>query len=445
MLKSNKTQYAKIKQKVKDKKYFCNKGRFLVSEFVDDLLSSYILKTIEETGTMYIYNPHEGIYVEKVEIEIKKILTELLRNHVTNNTLNHVLLHIGGRTTVKIKVFQKDDNILCLQNGLYNLNSSKFMDFTPDIVKISKLPVYYNIEARCDKFMKFLNEILPEEKHRLVQEIFGFTLMTSYVYHKAILFLGAGSNGKSILLSTLTAMLGLDNISSESLGRLCNNRFAGSSLLGKMANVCSDISAISLSDTGMFKALTGNDYIVAEKKFKPQFKFKSYAKLFFSGNEFPKVYDTSYGFFRRWILIFFPKQFVEGKNAKLNLLKELTTKEELSGIFNWAVEGYRHLSQNQKFSFDMTPKQVREIWLKETNPEYRFFQNYVKHDVDGWISKKDLYDRYSDYIKSSGKHILPPPNVFGKNVKLLRENADFNYFSDRRKGQKNGYAGIKFS
>ena len=64
----------------------------------------------------------------------------------------------------------------------------------------------------------------------------------------------------------------------------------------------------------MFKALTGEDFITAERKNKDPFSFRPYARFLFSCNEIPRNYgDKSEGFYRRLIIIRFEKSVPKGR------------------------------------------------------------------------------------------------------------------------------------
>jgi len=72
------------------------------------------------------------------------------------------------------------------------------------------------------------------------------------------------------------------------------------------------------------------------------FPFVNRAKLTFSCNVVPEVYEDTTAFFRRWIIIQFPHTFDSAKADK-DLPKKLTTAEEFSGILNFALEGLNRL------------------------------------------------------------------------------------------------------
>ena len=65
----------------------------------------------------------------------------------------------------------------------------------------------------------------------------------------------------------------------------------------------------------------------------------------------PYIYDDSDAFHRRWIIIIFREQFIKGyPGTDPQMIQKLSTSEELSGILNWALEGYIRLRKQKNFS-----------------------------------------------------------------------------------------------
>lgn len=130
--------------------------------------------------------------------------------------------------------------------------------------------------------------------------------MPNTTFQRSLLLVGAGENGKSVYLSLATALIGRDNISTRTLHELAENRFAAADLFGKLANISADISATELREVDLFKRLTGEDRITAERKYSPAFDFTPYARLLFSGQEVPPSHDASHAYQRRWMVLRFP-------------------------------------------------------------------------------------------------------------------------------------------
>jgi len=212
---------------------------------------------------------------------------------------------------------------------------------------------------------------------------------------------GSGANGKSTLLEVLKAFLGRDNIASIPLQQL-SRRFTASQLFGKLANIYPDLPSEAFRETGVFKVITGGDQISAEVKYSINFQnFVNYAKMIFSANKIPETSDESDAFFRRWLLINFPNKF-EGEEADTLLAKKLTTAEELSGIFNWAIVGSRRLIKRGGFEHYETDK-VRVEYRRMSSSLLAFVEDCV--EVAGgeeWVSKEEFYNAYIGYCKAEG-------------------------------------------
>ncbi len=103
-----------------------------------------------------------------------------------------------------------------------------------------------------------------------------------------------------------------------------------------------------------------------EEKFKNPVYFENYAKLIFSANELPYTDDTSDVFFRRWIILDFPYQFVdvpdiENENERQKdptIDEQLHTQQELSGVLNWALGGLDHLLKQNRFSENTHSREI---------------------------------------------------------------------------------------
>jgi putative DNA primase/helicase len=168
----------------------------------------------------------------------------------------------------------------------------------------------------------------------------------------------------------------------------------------------------ALSGTGYFKMLTGGDTISAEYKFRDRFEFKNYAKLLFSCNKVPESPDDTTAFFRRWIIINFPNQFLEGDpKTDPDLLAKLTTEEELSGTFNWAIEGLERLLQNRRFSTGKSVEETREQYIRSSDPIKAFAMDRIEEKAGNIVSKDDVYRAFLEYCQ---KMHLPsaPKNRF---------------------------------
>lgn len=401
--------------------YYDEKGVHLdMGKLVSDLCGEFGFKTFPDTGEVLVYS--DGVYVHGGEAKIYQECEERLgAPNITSYQINEVAGHIQRSTYVVRPEFNKDGGVLNLVNGLYVIRTGELIDHRAEFLSTIRIPVAYDPDADCPLIKKFFSEVLRPENIPVIEEFFGYCLIPAHWIQRLVLCIGDGGNGKSTLLELLRAFLGSQNCSHLSLQQIEAQRFALASLYGKLANIHADIPSKPLKYTGWLKMLTGGDTISAEKKFKEPFSFVNHAKLIFSTNKPPKVIDEdSFAFWRRWILINFPNKFV-GDNADKLILAKMTTRDELSGLLNVALQGLDRLLRSGDFSYLASADEVAEQYRKESDPIYAFIEDMCEPDLEGWVSKDNLYQAFAAYCdnqhisklgkESFGRQLKNTPNA----------------------------------
>lgn len=391
-----------------------NKKSRATELIVNEIKNRFKIYTLRQDDKPEIWIYQEGIYIPQGKTYIKETIREILGEIYTSHLANLILEKIETDTYIQDENFfiEEDPNLIALKNGIFNLKTRELLPFDEKYFFFQKLPIIYNENSKIENIKKFLNDVLKEGDIKTLQELFGFLLHREYKYEKAFMFNGFGSNGKTKLVELIKLFLGIDNCTSISLQRMeAQNNFDLCELHTKLANICSDLSYSSLKETGNFKSLTGRDLISAPRKFKTNIKFVNYAKMVFCANELPKPVDLSNGFFRRWILIdfpytFFPKEEYEKNkdkpNSKLadpNILEKIYSKEEMSGLFNWALEGLERLQKQKGFTKSKSTEELKEIWISKSDSFQAFCSKYIREDYEGNVKKQDLLRFYSKYCK----------------------------------------------
>lgn len=396
-------------------------NRFVTSKMGNIIMNKYNMKT--QDGEIYYYK--DGVYIPKGADKIAEICALILDEKYKKHFSNETVSYIQGLTRVDV-LENSDINLLCLENGIFDIENNTLRPHNPDIVFLNKLPIVYNENADCPNFKKFLEQIVETDDIVNIQEFFGYCLWRDHQFHTAFLLYGSGSNGKSTLISSLKSMLGSNNVASIPIQRLCQDKFATANLYGRLANLYSDLSKNAIYDTGMFKLVTGGDLITAERKFGHPFNFVNYSKQIFSCNEIPESRDDSDAFYRRWQIIMFSNTF-QNEEKDVNMLSKITTPEELSGMFNWAVEGLKRLLENGKFTNEKCAEIMRDLYVMKSNSVRAFVEKCCEQDFENLIPKVDLYLAYKDFCKEQG--LVPvQDNTFGKKLLAI---PDFNVIQTR--------------
>jgi len=366
-----------------------NRWTFVPAFLASELIQEFCYVTRERDELIFRYHNDKGIYSPNGEPHIKRQVEKRLGKHFSRHRQNEVIAYIEAATIRSIE--DTPPHIIAVENGILDLETKKLSEFSPKYFILNTLPIKYNPKKKCPKILKFLSEVLYEEDISIIQELAGYCLYREYPIHKGIMLIGEGANGKSTFMEVLRTMLNNDNVSTEPLQAFETNRFSMVSLYGKLANIYPDLSDSSLKATGLFKMLTGGDTITAEYKYRDRFCFKNYAKLIFSANKIPESPDDSAAFFRRWIIINFPNQFLpDNPKTDPNLLKKLTTPDEISGFFNWALEGLERLLKNGKFSNAKSIEETRKQYIRSSDPVKAFIMDEVEFKAESFTPKNRL-------------------------------------------------------
>jgi len=439
--------YKKVKKKkeiTEDKTYsnLQKKVFLLLLQNERDKATELIVKEIEKNN--YIYTTKDdlksemwiyqnGIYTPQGKSFIKEICRKVLNEAFTTHLANNVIGKIEADTYIDHDIFFKSNypTEIPLENGVLNIITKELTSHSPNKIYFNKLPIEYDPSTECPNIIRHLKKVLKDEGDIPVMlELFGYLLLKEYKIEKAFMFIGFGRNGKSKTVELMKRFIGVENCSSLPLRAVNEESFSLSELFGKMANLSADLSKTDLKDTGMIKALIGRDLIQAKRKFLRDLNFVNYAKMVFAANELPKIYDTTDGFWTKWVLIEFPYIFVTKKVFNsLNeekekfrimnpdIIEEITTPEELSGLLNLALEHLDNLLKNKDFSYSKGTKEVKDMWIRKSDSFTAFCFDNLIEDYNGKISKKELRRKYYEYRK---KHNVP--GCSEKAIKITLDN-----------------------
>jgi putative DNA primase/helicase len=316
----------------------------------------------------------------------------------------------------------KSDTVMInLQNGTFEISpqGTKLRPFNHSDFITYQLPFEYNPQANAPIFEAYLNKVLPDkERQRVLAEYLGFVFIkhgsNSLKEEKALILYGTGANGKSVFFEVVNALLGNDNVSSYSLQSLTdNNGYFRAKLANKLVNYASEINGNL--EASIFKQLVSGEPVEARLPYGQPFILKQYAKLIFNCNELPKDVEHTNAYFRRFLIIPFDVTIPELEQDK-NLHTKII-ENELSGVFNWVLDGLSRLLEQRRFSECMASQDAIEQYKLESNSVQMFLnEREYTASVKKYKLIKDLYPIYRAFCIEDGM----PPFKKANFVKQLR-------------------------
>ena len=305
---------------------------------------------------------------------------------------------------VKMELFDSSKYLFNCQNGTLDMNTLEFHPHDPRdfITKIS--PVTYDPNAVCPRWDRFVDEVMMGKTAvgRYLQKAIGYSLTGDTSLECLFIMYGPTTrNGKTTTIDTILKLMGeygrsakpdmlasnfrgaSNNGPSEDVARLAGARFVGISEMEQKLNI----------NASLTKQLTGNNKITARFLHENSFEFNLQAKIFIDTNHLPNVNDQTLFESGRIKIIPFNRHFEDNEQDK-SLKDTLTSEEALSGILNWAIEGYR-LYKSEGLD---EPDDV-----KAATAQYRVDSDRFTQFIEAWLEEgvDEDGDRYQVPCKAA--------------------------------------------
>jgi putative DNA primase/helicase len=179
------------------------------------------------------------------------------------------------------------------------------------------------------------------------------------------------------------------------------DRFQTAALDGKLMNVSNELSVQTFINDGMVKAIIAGDLITGEAKHQAPYSFSPYCRLVVATNELPLSHDVTNAFFRRWIVI--PMQVETPPDEFDHDLPDRICRDELSGVFLWALAGLARLRVNNRFTSAASSTVALEAWKRGIDPVREFSHRYLIQSKGSAVPLQELFGRFNRWAKETNR------------------------------------------
>lgn len=312
-----------------------------------------------------------------------------------------------------------------LQNGYIDMNDFSFNRINPYIYNRYVLQFNYLDNAKKpEMFLKFLNQILPDEETRdFLINWLAYLLVEGNYRQKALFLFGSGQNGKGVLSRIIQRLVGTDNYTSLTVNQLSSTKnYYLSQLNNKLVNICPDSGDSDKIELDTFKILTGDDTVEVRPIYGKPFPLKYKGKLIYSVNKIPYFTAKDDAVMRRPEILNFPVTIK--KEDRIPFLDEKILEKEGDLIFSFLLEKIKIL-KSINFDFEV-PASVRDFTyrvIEEQDNLSIFMLNYLSDEetkqdevvVLWFIPLRKFYTKYKEYMLEGGFNVLNEKN-FKDNV-----------------------------
>lgn len=297
--------------------------------------------------------------------------------------------------------------VAIVANGILDLSTRSLHPLTDDLFAVSASVATYAPGARCPRWLRFLVETFQGEKGQidLLRQIIGWIVSTDTSRHAIPLLIGFPRSGKGTIQRVLASLLDRANgrnVCSPSLARLAKEGFALAPLMSARLAMISDLRLGRHTDqaavVSVLLRISGGDQVSVDRKHRDERQITLGTRLFVVSNEAPMLHDDGGALAGRWRALHTRADF-EG-HEDLQLGAKLAA--ELSGILNWALDGYDDL-QRRGWVKPRTTEDLRDMLERTGSAVKAFVRDRCVLAAGKQISAEDLMTGWRAWCWSVGR------------------------------------------
>lgn len=317
--------------------------------------------------------------------------------------------------------------IVCLKNGILNLRKytagedGYLIPHSPGYFNTFSLPYDFDPNApQPMEWIRFLEDVwgADVDSIKCLQEFIGLLLVPNTSYQKILLIIGPRRSGKGTIARIIESLIGEANVAGPTLAGLATN-FGLQPLVGRPVAIIADARVSGQMDvssvTEKLLMISGEDAVTIDRKNKEGVTVVLPTRFILMSNEIPRLIDTSNALSGRLITLQMVNSFYgqEDLNLKTRLLKELP------GIFNWAIEGWKRLKENERFTIAASSEDLADELEEISSPMGSFVREQCLTDSAYKIETTKLYDAWKSWCADHGRDKPGAMSSFGIQLRAV--------------------------
>jgi P4 family phage/plasmid primase-like protien len=397
---------------------------------------------VRHRGQWYKYqdNHYRPLTDEDLNSSIMAFLRNYYPKNASRNMLVNVITNLGASDLGGIPSYwnmpcwrngEDATGLLTMENGIINIEKASrqekdaFQEHTVELFSTFAVPYKFEEKATCPMFQAYLEGVQPDPKAReVLQMMAGLSLLPDTSYEVIFILYGEGGTGKTVFLYILTNLIGKDNVCTLSLNKFVE-KHSTHLLTENLLNIVGDLptagNGVNLNQIeGILKDIASGGNIPVERKNKDPLTAPAIARCVFASNSLPSFADRSDGIWDRLRIIPFNQKFRDSEKQNPNLKYDIV-KNELPGIFNWALEGLNKLRKLRRFPD--APDGIKLVAEHRLNCDHekQFLSEYYELSNGSYVVKADLYNHYREFCCNNGYRGKNSANFNGEVKRIFPE------------------------
>jgi putative DNA primase/helicase len=315
---------------------------------------------------------------------------------------------------------EHDGLIVAVANGLLDVGKRILHEHDPCFFNQTAVPFPYEPQSPPpERWLAFLRELWPEDQDSIaaLQEWFGYVIAGRLDLHKILLLVGPTRAGKGVIARVLGALVGRENVAGPTLTSLAAD-FGLAPLLGKPLAVISDARLNGRNSQVVVErllAISGEDTITVNRKYKEQWTGKLPSRFMVISNELPRLGDASAAIAGRFVALQLTRSWLGKEDIEL----ERAIRQELPGILNWALSGLERLAADSRFTRPESTDEALVALQDLASPVAAFVRDRCIVGPEHTVLVDELWDAWKHWAEDNG-HPRSTKQVLGRDLRAAQ-------------------------
>jgi P4 family phage/plasmid primase-like protien len=426
-------------------------GRYIAGR-----LSTRARPMVFDGGGYWAYNADSGAWLQVEAVEIKRATMALSgakifhskkkikhddgseTEEIITKTLNVSNARLNGVAQL-VEDILKDKSYfdaaipgLAFSNGFVTVDEKNIhlRKSSPDWRCRSALPFPFRRNetlGAAPKWEAFLKDVFRDdadqkEKIAFLQEFIGTALMSGSVWlEKAAMLFGMGSNGKSVFMEVIKTCFPSRNLAAVPPQQM-GDEYYRARLHGVILNIVSELPRRDIIDSNALNAFISGELVNARRPREETFEYHPRAAHIFAVNPpLPTVADFSRGFWRRFVIVAFNRNYALEPMAKEkeSFIAELKTEQR--GIVHWALEGALRTRVQGKYTNVPSSGAFLDKWRTDSDQVALFVSKKCQRveTKEQMHSTADIYRAYRKWAELTGHRLTVSESKLGDRLAML--------------------------
>jgi P4 family phage/plasmid primase-like protien len=392
---------------------------------------------VSTRGSLYVYSPLSGVWDEMTRDQLLSLVQALdgvqvgyikyLRDGTEEAYTKPMRLTAAkmrgvcdcalvNETALSPNFFEDAPPGIAFTNGfaVVSRDGIELRKRSPDNRALACAPFAYDADAEFPSWNKVLRDVFDgaidgEDRKKAIQEFVGACLTgIATHYAKCMVFLGHGANGKSVIAESIAELLFQGEGVTYTTPQSWAGRFTLARLQSAKINIATELPDVELESSDTFKAVVDGGRVEVEQKNRDGYTMRPRAGHLFLANALPSTRDFSHGFWRRFLVVCFDRDFTRDPSMETKEAVKARVAKEAPGLMLWALHGAVRLLRQGRYTEPTSHSLRLRQWRTDVDAVASFVDECCAPD-DQRTYLKEIHTAFREWCSMVGR--TPISNV----------------------------------